>query len=138
MIDVIAPADRSTHRAALLACLALVGCGGATAASLRPADRRPVALDDAVPDPAPTLDATRDVGPVGLAGPDAGAAPAATAAGIDGVVRPAALALRTPLAVAHRRQRRRATAGRLQRGRARLPGTRRRRRDPLHVRLPGR
>ena len=83
--------------AALIACLALAGCGGATEVPSRPATVAPTMPSPAT---APTPEATPSASALVVASPSGTpAAPPATMAGIDGVVRPTTLALRTPLAV---------------------------------------
>ena len=83
--------------AALIACLALAGCGGATEVPSRPATVAPTMPSPAT---APTPEATPSESALVVASPSGTPAPPpATMAGIDGVVRPTTLALRTPLAV---------------------------------------
>ena len=84
--------------AALLAGLALVGCAGTT-----PAPSQSVAVAAALATPSPTatpsLAPTPSPSPSESPIPSPTALPSGSAAGIDGVMRPAALAFRTPLAV---------------------------------------
>ena len=127
--------------AALIACLALVGCGSSGATPSHAAIVA-VASPIATPDPTPTPTQTGSIPPaVSLEPTPAADALAAVACdrARDRWGHPAGGAgVPDPVGRPHRRQRRRATPGGIQRGIAGLPGSGRRRRDPLHVRLPGR
>ena len=86
--------------AVLLAGLALVGCGSTTPPPSQSVVV-PVAIASSAASPAPTTSpsASASAEPSASPIPTPTALPSGSAAGIDGVMRPAALAFRTPLAV---------------------------------------
>ena len=89
---------RSTCLALLLA-VALIGCGSSAKVPAPSPSAAVVALVPSTPDPTPSPSPIPTPDPTATPIPEPTALPTGSAPGIDGVMRPAALAFRTPLAV---------------------------------------